>query len=87
MGGSNQSLCVHMSKPPKVVPITVEKRMSERKRRVIAADSESHRVIFGIAKRRFAFDILISVSELQPGTDEQPTRVLLMKRNKPSPAG
>jgi hypothetical protein len=59
-------MSVHMSKPPKVVPITVQKRMSERKRRVIAANSESHRVIFGIAQRRFAFDILVSVTELQP---------------------
>jgi hypothetical protein len=70
---------VHMPKPPKVVPITIEKR-GERKRRVIAADSESHRVIFGIAQRRFAFDILVSVTELQPWTGAQPTRVLPMKK-------
>jgi hypothetical protein len=77
---------VHMPKPVKVVPITIEKRVGERKARVFGVDLESHRVIFGIAERRFAFDILVSVADLRPRRSEQPTRVLLMKRNAASPA-
>jgi hypothetical protein len=51
-----------MPKPVKVVPIIIEKRVSEREARVFGVDLESHRVIFGITERRFALDILVSVA-------------------------
>ena len=78
---------VPMPKPGKVVPITIAKRLGEGKGRVFSGESESHRVIFGIAERRFAFDILVSVTDLRPRTREQPTRVLLMKGKATSSSG
>jgi hypothetical protein len=78
---------VPMPKPGKVVPITIAKRLGKGKGRVFSVQSESHRVIFGIAERRFAFDILVSVIDLRPRTREQPTRVLLMKGKAASSSG
>ena len=76
-----------MPKLVKVVPITIAKRLGEGKGRVFGVESESHRVMFRIAERRFAFDILVSVTHLRPRTREQPTRVLLMKGKTTSSSG
>ena len=61
-----------MSKTPKVVPI------KDDVCKTIAEDQTEHtkRFILGIGKRRIAFDFTTKISDLQPGTGDQPARIL-----------
>jgi len=49
---------------PNVVPLT------EEKRRVIATDQKSQRVIAGIGQQRIAFDLLTRITRLAPRTGD-----------------
>ena len=72
---------VSMPKLVKVVPITIAKRLGEGKGRVFGVESESHRVIFGIAERRFAFDILVSVTDpLRANIDETESAAIITEQ-------
>ena len=69
-----------MSDKPKVVPIR------EDERKLIAEDPLTNRFILGIGKQRIAFDFTTKVTELAPGTGDQPAAVrpIKQKRQKPS---
>ena len=62
-----------MSKTPKVVPIQSD--LCQR----IAQDPNTKRFILGIGKRRIAFDFTTKITDLAPGTGDQPARVLPIK--------
>lgn len=65
-------------KKPHVVPI------SEQPGRVIAQDDDpltgQSRMIMAIGKQRFAFDLTATVSEVAPGTGDNPAKVRRMKK-------
>jgi hypothetical protein len=65
-----------MRKSPKVVPITPDKY------RLIASDETSHRVIFGIGKRRVAFDFFTLITELPAAAGDHRAPVLPMKKTR-----
>jgi hypothetical protein len=71
-------MVMDMDKTPKVVPIT------ENQKRIIAEDegARATRLILGIGKRRIAFDFTSRVTELPPGTGDQPARVLPLKKKQ-----
>jgi hypothetical protein len=62
-----------MSNTPKVVPIKTDLCQS------IAEDPHTKRFILGIGKRRIAFDFTTKITDLPPGTGDQPARVLPIK--------
>jgi len=66
-----------MPKPPEPEEITT---VTEEKHRVIVSDEKSRRIIFAIGKQHIAFDIFSRVTQLPPGTGDQPAPVLPMEK-------
>ena len=66
-----------MSKP-KVVSIQKE----TNKPKLIAKDSEGHRIIIGIGSQRMALDFHTVITHLPPETGNQPAAILPMKAGK-----
>jgi hypothetical protein len=65
-----------MPKPPKVVPI------AEDKRKVIARDPETQRVIVAMGNHRFAIDFTRRITQLPPHTGDQPAEVLPIRKKR-----
>ena len=61
---------------PKVVPLI------EEKRRVIATDQKSQRMIVGIGQQRIAIDLFTRFTRLPPHTGDQPAPVVTMKKKR-----
>ena len=69
-------------KPPKQVEIPKVVPLTEEKRKVIATDQKSKRVIIGIGQQRIAFDLFARVTRLPPHTGDQPAPVVTMKKKR-----
>ena len=63
-----------MPKTPKVV--SIQKETSKAK--LIAHDSEGHRIIIGIGSQRMAMDFHTRFTRLPPETGDQPAEVVPM---------
>ena len=68
--------------PPKAVEISNVVPLTEEKRRAIATDQKSQRVIIGIGQQRIAFDLYTRVTRLPPHTGDQPAPVVPMRKKR-----
>jgi hypothetical protein len=69
-------------RPPKPVEISKVVPLTEEKRRVIASDQRSHRLIFAIGQKRYAFDFFTRITDLSPHTGDHPAPVLPISKKR-----
>ena len=65
-----------MPKTPKVVSI----QKDGNKAKLIARDTEAHRVIIGMGRQRIAYDFHTRITHLPPDTGDQPADIIPMTK-------
>ena len=68
--------------PPKPIEISKVVPLTEEKHRVIAFDQQSHRMIFAIGQKRYAFDFFTRITDLSPHTGDHPAPVLPISKKR-----
>jgi hypothetical protein len=68
-------------KTPKPVELSKVVPLTEEKRRVVATDQKSQRILIGIGTQRIAFDLFTRITHLPPHTGDRPAPVIPMSKN------